>query len=144
MKTDEASKKEILHCGGSIITKNHILTAAHCVSEIEDLSQMKIVVGAQNLQDPNDPKRVERRIDSIKQHSKYQYPLAYYDVAIIVLDSPLVFGNFIHPICLPIVPINDPDHFKSESATVIGYGEDVRDDQTILRVCSLSLSYGIW
>ena len=36
-------------------------------------------------------------------HPRYKFPLAYYDIAVIEMDTPVVFSKFIHPICIPFI-----------------------------------------
>ncbi len=43
----------------------------------------------------------EHVIADFVQHEKHQDPLYYYDVAVAVLDAPVIFGDYLRPICLP-------------------------------------------
>ena len=36
-------------------------------------------------------------------HPRYEFPLAYYDIAVIEMDTPVVFSKFVHPICIPVI-----------------------------------------
>ena len=76
----------ILHCGGSLAHKKFVVTAAHCVDSYTDTASISIVLGSSDIQNLNEPSRVDRKMKRITLHDKYLYPYAYYDVAVIELD----------------------------------------------------------
>ena len=70
----------IHHCGGSVITDNFILTAAHCVTS-SSMANLKLIFGTNYLQFV-DEHRIERLVKKIIIHPQYNtsnhYP--YYDI----------------------------------------------------------------
>merc|ERR1739848_484698 len=85
-------------CGGSIISENYIMTAAHCA---DGASYFDIMAGAHNVRASSEPHRVE-----ITSYNGWTHPLwnsndLSGDLALIELPSPLPMNDCISTICLP-------------------------------------------
>ena len=79
-----------LLCTGSIISSKYIITAAHCMRDV-DYSKLEIVMGASNLKDPKNPKGViKRRISGYQLHDKNEDG-ADYDIAIVEVVEEIPF-----------------------------------------------------
>ncbi|XP_077494490.1 chymotrypsin-2-like [Amblyomma americanum] len=87
-------------CGGSIITKNVILTAAHCLYKLHGTNYIpdRVEVYYNATQHVKGP-RVDAKWMMI--HPKYT-PVTMYDVALLKLPKRLQFDAFVKPICLPV------------------------------------------
>ena len=70
----------------------------------------------------------KRKIKTVHFHESYEYPAVYNDIAIVELDSPVILGPQVEPICLPDGIDPDPDSMSGNSATLVGYGP--KDDST--------------
>ena len=88
-------------CGGSIITKNLVMTAAHCVfnSKTQDLKQeISILMGHSNISSALIKKE---SVGSVLVHPQNDNKQYYNDVALLRLTKDLEFDNSVQPIALP-------------------------------------------
>ena len=83
-------------CGGSLISRKHIVSAGHCVID-QEKDSLKVVLGATDAF----LEGKEFDVKDFQIHPDFAPPKAYFDIAIIELGtlvSPLDFLN-IFPIC---------------------------------------------
>ncbi|CAH1400949.1 unnamed protein product [Nezara viridula] len=106
-------------CGGSIITKWHILTAAHCTDRIS-ASRMTVNVGLHYIFFGPNENMEKHRVARTIQHENYDNngdkPLN--DIAVLVLATPIKFNRYVGPICLP----NSQLDILGKLVKVIGWG----------------------
>ncbi|XP_030056813.1 ovochymase-2 isoform X2 [Microcaecilia unicolor] len=88
-------------CGGTIVSANRIITAAHCVMDRYLLQYLKVVVGDYDLR-VREQKEQTFYVKSIIRHPEYNpnRPI-HYDIAVLVLDGSIQFGETVQPACLP-------------------------------------------
>ncbi|XP_055593562.1 brachyurin-like [Uranotaenia lowii] len=109
-------------CGGSIISDEWILTAAHCVQSAISFS---IQLGTVELQSAG---TVHLTTNSYVKHPSYNPSNYNNDVAVIKLNSKITFNSNIQPITLPVAGTTNT--FENNVATVSGFGRTKDTDTT--------------
>lgn len=106
-------------CGGSVINKRYVLTAAHCVKTRSTMPLHSVVLGEHtknqaidcNIYTDKSGKEIERDcadpieefdIESFVIHPDYNRPKYSNDIALVRLNKDVVMKDHIQPICLPV------------------------------------------
>nr|AQM58405.1 venom s1 protease 27 [Pristhesancus plagipennis] len=109
---------QILFCGATIVTRRHIVTAAHCaIAFVEKPHQIGIHVGHHNYYKIR-KQAILRDVERVILHKKYQAKTVKYDIAVLLLKDALPFDQKVGPACL--LPSRVP--MVGNKVRVIGWG----------------------
>lgn len=107
-------------CGATLVTKRHVVTAAHCLrDDLETVLLGEHVIG--NDTDGATPEEYK----VIKQHPHEDYNSRTFDndIAILTFDTDVEFKTGIQPICLPgKTPSVQSDDFVRDGVYITGWG----------------------
>ncbi|XP_033200336.1 phenoloxidase-activating factor 2 isoform X1 [Bombus vancouverensis nearcticus] len=114
-------KVNLYQCGGSLIHKLAVLTAAHCVQGKQP-SELKIRAGEWDTQTKDEiyPHQ-DRKVEKVIVHENYKAGTLFNDFAILILSEPVNLVDNVDLVCLP----ERNAVFDNSRCFASGWGRDI-------------------
>ncbi|KAL3285736.1 hypothetical protein HHI36_000263 [Cryptolaemus montrouzieri] len=107
-------------CGGTLIRKDVVITAAHCIEpkrspDIIHVGETQITCSRSPC---TDTRIQEVKVKSVIKHSEFSTVTGYADIALLKLERPVKYTDWVRPVCLSRKVVND----IGQKAIVAGWG----------------------
>ncbi|XP_077298835.1 serine protease gd-like [Arctopsyche grandis] len=113
-------------CSGTLLSTSHVITAAHCVLDLNKSSKKSFSLvarlGSHNLQDWADPNDKILNIIKVEVHPNFNRSNLHNDIAVLSVAT-IQFTDYIKPICI-WDGLDSQELIVGKNGKVVGWGRD--------------------
>uniref|UniRef100_A0A8D2HBA8 Transmembrane serine protease 12 n=1 Tax=Urocitellus parryii TaxID=9999 RepID=A0A8D2HBA8_UROPR len=124
-------------CAGSLVKDRWVLTAAHCTRDARDPLQWRAVMGT-NTVNMSQAYTKRIKVKAISIHPDFIMETYENDIALFYLKKPVMFNDYIQPICLPFDVFQNLD--ENTKCFISGWGRTKEEGNYSLNFTDINLS----
>nr|XP_023025007.1 venom protease-like [Leptinotarsa decemlineata] len=118
---EDGVKFRLYTCGGALITKFYVLSAAHCGTELDIVKVGDNSIEMENCEGDGCAPQPQNILIEEFFLNDYRYDNHQNDIMLIQLETPVEFNDYVKPVCLPRGNLLE-NNLMGKYFTVAGWG----------------------